>query len=355
MTEYVFTLSDKTPSVEIDVKEAAIAQGAGQDLYDRAKRELGFPGTFEEFLAKFKGERGEKGEDGAAGAKGDTGERGIPGERGADGLPGAKGDTGDKGADGLPGVKGERGADGLPGAKGDKGDTGERGPIGPQGPQGLPGPQGQRGEAGQQGLQGIQGPIGPKGDTGPKGADGLQGPIGPQGLQGERGRDGRNGLSAYELADGELVFGTVGKWLESLKGATGAKGDNGDTGAAGKSATVTIGTVTTGETASVTNTGTGTDAVLNFVLPAGGGGNNGLHTEIRTIPVTVNAQQIQIVEFEAKFAETPTLHGQPALMGAGENRFLYLLSVDKNGFTCRSNYFRAGIQTIHYAVTGKLA
>ncbi|HFC8496351.1 TPA: hypothetical protein ACFP3W_000535 [Neisseria subflava] len=176
-----------------------------------------------------------------------------------------------------------------------------------------------------------------------------------KGRDGSPGRDGRNGLSAYELADGELLFGTVGEWLESLKGATGAKGDNGDTGAAGKSATVTIGTVTTGEAASVTNTGTGTDAVLNFVLPAGGGGNNGLHTEIRTIPVTVNAQQIQTVEFEAKFSETPTLHGQPALMGAGENRFLYLLSVDKNGFTCRSNYFSAGVQTIHYAVTGKLA
>lgn len=190
MTEYVFTLSDKTPSVEIDVKETAIAQGAGQDLYDRAKRELGFTGTFEEFLTKFKGERGEKGEDGAVGAKGDTGERGIPGERGADGLPGAKGDTGDKGADGLPGAKGERGADG---AKGDKGDTGERGPIGPQGPQGLTGPQGQRGEAGQQGLQGPVGLTGPKGDTGPKGADGLQGPIGPQGLQGERGQDGQKG------------------------------------------------------------------------------------------------------------------------------------------------------------------
>lgn len=107
MTEYVFTLSDKTPSVEIDVKETAIAQGAGQDLYDRAKRELGFTGTFEEFLASFKGERGEKGEDGAVGAKGDTGERGIPGERGADGLPGAKGDKGDTGtagADGRDGV-----------------------------------------------------------------------------------------------------------------------------------------------------------------------------------------------------------------------------------------------------------
>lgn len=226
MTEYVFTLSDKTPSVEIDVKETAVAQGAGQDLYDRTKRELGFTGTFEEFLTKFKGERGEKGEDGAAGAKGDTGERGIPGERGLDGLPGKKGE---------------------------------------------------------------------KGDTGDKGSD-------------------------------------------------------------GKSATVTIGTVTTGETASVTNTGTESAAVLNFVLPAGGGGqSNSLHTEIKTVPVTVNAQGIQTVEFEAKFSETPTLHGQPALMGAGENRFLYLLSVDKNGFTCRSNYFSAGVQTIHYAVTGKLA
>lgn len=80
MTEYIFTLSDKTPSVEIDVKETAIAQGAGQDLYDRAKRELGFTGTFEEFLARFKGERGEKGEDGAAGAKGDKGERGQDGK-----------------------------------------------------------------------------------------------------------------------------------------------------------------------------------------------------------------------------------------------------------------------------------
>nr|DAS68549.1 MAG TPA: collagen triple helix repeat protein [Caudoviricetes sp.] len=215
MTEYVFTLSDKTPSVEIDVKETAIAHGAGQDLYDRAKRELGFTGTFEEFLTKFKGERGEKGEDGAAGAKGDTGERGIQGERGtdglpgakgdkgdkgdtgADGLPGAKGDTGDKGADGLPGAKGERGADGAVGAKGEKGDTGERGP------------QGQRGETGQQGLQGIQGPIGltgPKGDTGPKGADGQKGergeqgpigPVGPQGpigLTGPKGADGRDGV-----------------------------------------------------------------------------------------------------------------------------------------------------------------
>ena len=314
MTTYVFTLSDKTPAVEIDVKETAIVYGAGQDLYDRAKKELGFTGTFEEFLASFKG---------------DTGERGIQGERGTDGLPGAKGDTGAigaTGANGLPGVKGERGADGEVGATGAKGDTGERG---------------------QDGKSAYEIAVA-NGYTG----DEAQWLASLKGRDGERGRDGRNGLSAYELADGELMYGTVEKWLNSLKGA---KGDTGQKGLDGKSATVTIGAVTTGETASVTNTGTATEAVLNFVLPAGGGGNNGLHTEIRTIPVTVNAQQIQTVEFEAKFLETPTLHGQPALMGAGENRFLYLLSVDKNGFTCRSNYFSAGIQTIHYAVTGKLA
>lgn len=311
MTEYVFTLSDKTPSVEIDVKETAIAQGAGQDLYDRAKRELGFTGTFEEFLARFKGERGEKGEDGAIGPIGPTGERGD------DGLPGPKGDTGPKGADGL------------------------QGPIGPQGLQGERGQDGQKGERGQDGKSAYEIAVA-NGYAG----DEEQWLASLKGRDGERGRDGRNGLSAYELADGELLFGSVDKWLKSLKGATGD---------AGKSATVTIGMVTTGETASVTNTGTESEAVLNFILPAGGGGNNGLHTEIRTIPVTVNAQQIQTVEFEAKFSETPTLHGQPALMGAGENRFLYLLSVDKNGFTCRSNYFSAGVQTIHYAVTGKLA
>nr|WP_315116551.1 hypothetical protein [uncultured Neisseria sp.] len=241
MTEYVFTLSDKTPSVEIDVKETAIAQGAGQDLYDRAKKELGFTGTFEQFLASFKGERGEKGEDGAAGAKGDTGERGIPGERGADGLPGAKGDkgdTGDKGADGLPG---ERGADGAAGAKGDKGDTGERG---------------------QDGKSAYQIAVA-NGYTGNE-AQWLES---LKGRDGSPGRDGKNGLSAYELADGELLFGTVGEWLKSLKGATGAPG---------KSATVTIGTVTTGETASVTNTGTETEAVLNFVLPKGTDGHDGV-------------------------------------------------------------------------------
>lgn len=208
MTTYVFTLSDKTPAAEIDVKETVIAQGAGQDLYDRAKKELGYTGTFGEFLATFKGE---KGEDGAVGAKGDTGERGtdgLPGAKGdkgdtgTDGLPGAKGDTGDKGADGLPGAKGERGADGAVGAKGEKGDTGERGPIGPQGPQGpqgLTGPKGDTGPIGPQGLQGERGRDGQKGERGEQGPIGPTGPQGPIGLTGPKGADGHDGVGIPQI------------------------------------------------------------------------------------------------------------------------------------------------------------
>lgn len=200
MTEYIFRLSDETPKIEVDVKAAAIINGVGQDLYDRAKRELGFTGTFEEFLAKFKGERGEKGEDGATGAIGPIGPIGPTGERGADGLPGERGADGAKGDKGDTGLPGPKGADGLPGPKGD---AGERGLIGPQGPQGLTGPQGPRGEPGQ---QGIQGPIGPQGLQGERGQDGQkgergeQGPIGPTGpqgpigLTGPKGADGRDGV-----------------------------------------------------------------------------------------------------------------------------------------------------------------
>lgn len=150
MTEYVFTLSDKTPSVEIDVKETAIAQGAGQDLYDRAKRELGFTGTFEEFLAKFKGERGQDGQKGERGQDGKSAYE-IAVANGYDGnesqwLASLKGRDGSPGRDGRNGLSAYELADGellfgtvgnwlnsLKGAKGDKGDTGDTGERGADG------------------------------------------------------------------------------------------------------------------------------------------------------------------------------------------------------------------------------
>lgn len=141
MTEYIFTLSDKTPSIEIDVKETAIAQGAGKDLYDRAKMELGFTGTFEEFLTKFKGERGQDGKSAyqIAVANGYTGDE-------EQWLASLKGRDGERGRDGRNGLSAYELAEGelqfgtvgewlasLKGAKGDKGDTGDKGADGRDG------------------------------------------------------------------------------------------------------------------------------------------------------------------------------------------------------------------------------
>ena len=89
--------------------------------------------------------------------------------------------------------------------------------TGPQGPQGEPGP------------QGPQGPAGPQGETGPAGPEG---PEGPQGPEGPAGADGNDGITP----------------------------------------TITIGntsTVSPSTPASVTNSGTSTNVVLNFAIPQG--------------------------------------------------------------------------------------
>ena len=56
---------------------------------------------------------------------------------------------------------------------------------------------------------------------------------------------------------------------EALKYSTGGSGGTGGTGTPGLAATIKVGTVVSGNTASVTNVGTSNAAVLNFVLPKG--------------------------------------------------------------------------------------
>lgn len=58
-------------------------------------------------------------------------------------------------------------------------------------------------------------------------------------------------------------------------GGGGIKGDKGEPGRDGAAATVTVGTVRSGDAASVTNSGTPTAAVLDFVLPRGERGERG--------------------------------------------------------------------------------
>ena len=57
--------------------------------------------------------------------------------------------------------------------------------------------------------------------------------------------------------------------LEYSTGGSGGTGGTGGTGTPGRAATIEVGTVVSGDTASVTNVGTSNAAVFNFVLPKG--------------------------------------------------------------------------------------
>lgn len=56
---------------------------------------------------------------------------------------------------------------------------------------------------------------------------------------------------------------------EELEYSTGGSGGTGGTGTPGRAATIKVGTVVSGNTASVKNVGTSEDAVFDFVLPKG--------------------------------------------------------------------------------------
>jgi len=183
------------------------------------------------------------------------------------------------------------------------------------GPAGATGPQG---AAGPQGLQGLQGPAGATGATGATGPQGLLGPTGPQGppvsFKGAWSNAtayaigdtvSENGASYIALTanfnvDAALdVAGSGTTWAllaakgntgpagpTGATGATGATGPQGATGAtgatgpSGTAATVAVGTTTTGaagSSASVTNSGTASAAVLNFTIPQGSSGPTAVH------------------------------------------------------------------------------
>ena len=92
-----------------------------------------------------------------------------------------------------------------------------------------------------------------------KGAKGDKGDTGAQGIQGVKGDKGDTGE-------------------QGLQGVKGDKGDTGEQGLQGIAATIRIGSVYTGEpgtNASVTNSGTSTNAILNFTIPRGNPGSGG--------------------------------------------------------------------------------
>lgn len=115
-------------------------------------------------------------------------------------------------------------------------------------------------------IKGIKGDPGEKGEPGQRGEQGAQGIQGPRGIQGEQGERGVQGLQ----------------------------------GPAGNAATITIGNVTTsapGTSASVTNRGTSSAAVFDFVLPKGKDGADGGVTVDDTLSdISTNPVQNKVVK-----------------------------------------------------------
>lgn len=110
-----------------------------------------------------------------------------------------------------------------------------------------------------------------------------------QGVKGDKGDKGDTGAAAT-ISVGTVTTGAAGSSASVTnsgttsaavlnftipQGAKGDKGDKGTTGDAGTAATIKVGTVSSGTTASVTNSGTTSAAVLNFVLPKGDKGDTG--------------------------------------------------------------------------------
>lgn len=109
--------------------------------------------------------------------------------------------------------------------------------------------------------------------TGPTGATGAAGPAGATGATGDTGAEGPAGPTG---ATGDT-------------GAEGPVGPTGETGPTGAAATITIGSVTTGDPgteASVTNSGTSEDAVFDFVIPRGEPGGGGAPEVLATVDTT---------------------------------------------------------------------
>lgn len=276
------------------------------------------------YIKGAKGDKGDTGAKGATGPQGEVGPQGPIGKTGPQGPQGLKGDTGETGATGPKGATGPQGPQGLkgdPGAKGDKGDTGLTGPTGPQGP---------KGDTGETGPQGPQGDVGPQG---PKGATGATGPQGPQGKQGPQGLQG----------------------IQGVKGDTGEKGATGATGPQGPAGTVKVGSVTSasyGTAPKVTNSGTATAAVLDFVIPQGAPGE----TTADVSELTANF----ITESTASYPTYTTTEKMKVILGKIKK---YLADLKSNAASLASKItaaeknitsIKTDVSGINTALTGKL-
>lgn len=130
------------------------------------------------------------------------------------------------------------------------------------------------------GLTGATGATGPAGSTGATGAAGAAATITIAGVTALSYGSSPTVINGGSSSAASLTFGIPqgAPGATGATGPTGATGATGAAGAAGTSATVAVGTTSTaayGTSAGVSNSGTGTAAILNFTIPAGAPGTTG--------------------------------------------------------------------------------
>lgn len=133
------------------------------------------------------------------------------------------------------------------------------------------------------------------------------------------------GLSAFELAGGDLVYSSVQDWLATLKGAKGDRGDTGDAGSGGGAAELTADAIKKA-------LGDSVNKRMRLLLP---------HFEAGFIPkpdamknnewIKVNFQQ----RFDDVESEMPVLLVQPLL---SDYRNFLVNNLTGTGFEIRCNY-----------------
>ena len=150
---------------------------------------------------------------------------------------------------------------------------------------------------------------------------------------------------------------------EALKYSTGGSGGTGGTGPPGPAATIKVGTVVSGATASVTNVGTSNAAVFNFVLPKGADADTSviqsLQSNVQDVQNTLKSVDkyaeyeeryvafstaelppnttLKQINFQRTFSTIPFIQITLDLQD-GTPRIAYYANVTKTGFQIGSNY-----------------
>ena len=147
-------------------------------------------------------------------------------------------------------------------------------------PRGEPGPKGDTGAAGPQGERGEQGPAGADGAQGLQGNPGQAATIqvgevttGEPGSEAQVTNSGSENAAVFDFVIPRGEPGAAGPQGErGEQGPAGSDGASGPQGDPGQAATIQVGQVTTGEPGSeaqVTNSGSESAAVFDFVIPRG--------------------------------------------------------------------------------------